>query len=322
MKAAVQHAYGDSVEVVSLEDVAPPRPGDGDVLVRVVAAGVNWADHSMTIGKPYVMRLGYGFRKPRRGIRGSDFAGVVEKVGDRVTVCKRGDEVFGWGTATFAEYAAVGADQVVSKPAAISFEQAAGIAMAGCVALQALRNIGNVEPGDAVLVNGASGGIGSFAVQIAKAMGAEVTGVASTANLDVVRFLGADHTIDYTKEDFTAGSERYDVILDIADKHTIEQRRRVLHDHGTLIPNSGEGGPWFGSIGRIVKARLLSPFVGHELHPFLSVAKQEDLTTLRDMIEAGTVTPVVGKTYSLADTGAAIVHAGSGHARGKIVVTM
>lgn len=322
MKAAVHHRYGPPEQVIGLEDVPEPALDDGDVLVSVRAAGANWADWSMTMGMPYIMRAGYGIRGPRKGIRGTDVAGTVEEVGADVVSCRPGDDVLGWGTATFAERAAVAADHLVPKPACITFEQAAGIPMAGCVALQALRDVGRVRAGHHVLVNGASGGIGSFAVQIAKALGAEVTGVASTPNLEMVRTLGADHVIDYTEVDFTQGDERYDVILDMADDKSLAERLRVLTRTGTLIPNSGKGGPWVGSVGRILKAWTVTPFVSRRLRPFLSLAKQDDLVALARLIEAGEVTPVVGATHSLGDAGAAIARAGSGHARGKVVIAV
>lgn len=322
MRAAVHRTYGAPDEVIHIEDIAEPELGDDDVLVRVRAAGANWADASMTTGMPYVMRLGYGLRSPRKGVRGTDVAGTVEMLGGNVTQHSLGDEVFGWSTATFAEFVAVKQDQLIPKPAEISFERAAGIPLAGCVALQAVRDIAHTQPGQEVLVNGASGGIGSVAVQVAKAFGADVTGVCSTPNLELVRSLGADRVIDYTEEDFTRGSERYDLILDMADRHTLAQRRRVLTHKGILIPNSGEGGPWLGSIGRLSKAWVVSPFVSQKLRPFLSLAKAEDLRALSDMVDDGTLTPVVGTTYPLAETGAAIAHAGSGHARGKVVITV
>jgi NADPH:quinone reductase-like Zn-dependent oxidoreductase len=322
MKAAVHHEYGPPEEVVAIEDVPDPATGAGQVLVRVHAAGANWADWSMTMGMPYIMRAGYGVRAPRKGIRGTDLAGTVEEVGTGVTSLRTGDDVCGWGTATFAEYASVPADHLVAKPAGISFEQAAGIAMAGCVALQAMRDIADVQPGEQVLVNGASGGIGSFAVQIAKALGAEVTGVCSTPNLELVRSLGADHVIDYNEVDFTAEDVRYDAILDMADTKTLAERRRVLNASGTLIPNSGVGGPWFGSVGRIVGARIVSPFVSQKLRPFLSIAKRDDLQALVGLVETGEVTPTVGATYPLDDAGAAIACAGSGHAQGKVVIVV
>ena len=322
MKAAVHHEYGPPEAVIALEDVAEPEVGDRDVLVRVHAAGANWADWSMTMGMPYIMRAGYGLRAPRKGIRGTDVAGVVTEVGAQVTALRPGDEVFGWGTATFAEFVSVPPDHLVTKPTATTFEHAAGIAMAGCVALQAMRDVAKLRAGQKVLVNGASGGIGSFAVQIAKALGAEVTGVCSTPNIELVRSLGADHVIDYTVDEFTEGDERYDVILDMADNRSLAERRRVVNRNGTLIPNSGVGGPWFGSVGRILGARAVSPFVSQKLRPFLSIAKREDLETLAELIQGGPVTPVVGATYPLADAGAAIAHAGSGHAQGKVVIVV
>ena len=318
----MQHRYGLVEEVFAVEDVAVPSLKDGEVLLRVRAAGVNWADQSMATGKPYIMRIGYGLRRPRNGIRGTDVAGTVEKVAPAVTRLGPGDEVFGWCTSAFAEYVAVNQDQLVLKPEQLSFEQAAGVPMAGCVALQALRDIAKIEPGDKVLVNGASGGIGSFVVQIAKTLGAEVTGVCSTPNLEFVRSLGADHVIDYTSRDFTEGHDRYALIFDIADDHTLNQRRQVLTSHGTLIPNSGDGGPWIGSVGRVFKAWIISPFVSQKLRPFLSLAKRDDLMALCDLIEAGSLKPIVGNTYPLHEAGAAISHAGSGHARGKVIIAM
>lgn len=322
MKAAVHHAYGPPQEVVGVEDVPVPKIKSDEVLLRVRAAGVNWADRSMTIGMPYVMRLGYGLRRPRKGIRGTDVAGTVERVGAKVTTVQPGDEVFGWSTRTFAEYVGVGEGQLVPKPGGVTFEEAAGMPLAGCVALQALRDIDGIGPGDEVLVNGASGGIGSFAVQIAKALGATVTGVCSTPNIELVQSLGADRVIDYTKDDFTKGANRYDLIFDIADKHSLAERRQVLTSKGTLIPNSGEGGPWFGSVGRIFKAWLISPFVSQKLRPFLSMTKRDDLLALVELVDAGKLTPVVGSQYPLDEAGLAIDEAGSGHAKGKVIVTL
>jgi NADPH:quinone reductase-like Zn-dependent oxidoreductase len=291
------------------------------VLLRVHAAGVNWADASMTTGTPYLMRLGYGLRAPRRAIRGTDVAGTVEAVGSDVTAFGPGDAVFGWCTGAFAEYAAVSEHHLVTKPAGLTFEQAAGMPMAGCVAFQAVRDIAKVTAGQKVLVNGASGGIGSFAVQIAKASGAEVTGVCSTANLDLVRSLGADRVIDYTEGDIDQGPDRYDLILDMADTLSLRRRRRMLTAHGTLIPNSGRGGRWFGSLGRVIGAWVVSPFVSQKLRPFLSMATVHDLQELIDMVDTGNLTPVVGEVYPLDQAGTAIARAGSGHARGKIVVS-
>lgn len=321
MKAMVHTEYGRP-EVMELHDVPEPTPRDDEVLVDVRAAGVNWADWSMVSGIPYLMRLGYGLRRPRNGLRGSDVAGVVSAVGDEVSELSIGDEVLGWCKGAFAEYACAKESSLVLKPADLGFEEAAATPMAGMVALQALRDVARLAPGQRVLINGASGGIGSFAVQIAKTMGADVTGVCSTPNLDMVRELGADHVIDYTTTDFTKGDARYDVILDIADRHSIAERLRVMTEDGTLIPNSGRGGPWFGSVGRIVGARLRSPFVSQHLKPFLSLGKKKDLETLLGMIEAAEVLPVVGRTFSLSEVPDALAVVGEGHVRGKVVIVI
>lgn len=322
MRAAVQHTYGEPTEVFSVEEVPVPSIADDEVLVRVHAAGVNWADWSMTVGTPSVMRLGYGFRAPRQGIRGSDVAGSVVEAGSAVTGFGVDDAVFGWCTGAFAEYVAVPAEHLIAKPAGLSYEAAAGLPMAGCAALQAVRDVAEIEPRARVLVVGASGGIGSLAVQIAKAYGADVTGVCSTTNLEFVKSLGADRVIDYTKQDFTLGDARYDMILDIADKHSLADRRRILTEHGTLIPNSGHGGRWLGSLPRILGAWAVSPFVTQHLRPFLSMAKRADLSELIALIDDGKLEPIVGSTHPLSDVGPAIAEAGSGHARGKVVVTV
>ncbi len=322
MKAASHDRYGDPISVVSVRDVPIPTIEQDQVLVQVRAVGVNWADHSMTIGEPRVMRLGYGLTRPRRGIRGMDVAGVVAQVGSSVGEFAPGDEVFGWCTGALAQYAAVDQNQLLAKPDDLSFQDVAGLPTAGCVALQAVRDIAAIQDGDDVLVVGASGGIGSLTVQIAKAYGAHVTGVCSTPNLEFVRSLGADRVIDYTKTDFTLGDARYDMILDMSDRHTLSERRRVMTDDGTLIPNSGTGGRWVGSLPRIVKARLASPFVSQRLRPFLSLTRRPDLEELLDLIAAGAVRPVVGSAYSLEQTGKAIAEAGGGHTRGKVVVVM
>jgi NADPH:quinone reductase-like Zn-dependent oxidoreductase len=316
----VHREYG-APELLRLEEVARPTPGDTDLLVRVRAAGINWADYSVLTGVPYMVRLGFGLRRPRDGIRGTDFSGTVESVGPKVTGFRPGDEVFGWCKGAFAEYVSVPEANVVKKPAAVSHEQAAAVPMAGMVALQALRDVGDVRSGHRVLVVGASGGIGTFAVQIAKAMGAEVTGVCSTENLDLVRSLGADRVIDYTRQDFTELGERYDFILDIADTHSFSARRRVLEADGVLVPNSGEGGRLAGSLGRIVAARLLSLFTSQKIHPFLSTYQHEDLVALAGLIEAGKVVPVVGRIYPMVEASAALEIVGARHSRGKTVVT-
>ncbi len=322
MKAMAQQEYGLPAEVIRPVELDRPVPGKGEVLVSVRAAGVNWADWSLSTGVPWMVRLGYGLRRPRTGVRGSDVAGVVEQVGDDVEHLQVGDEVFGWCEGAFAEYARVPAEHLVPKPASTSFEQAAAVPMAGMVALQALRDVADVRAGQTVLVNGASGGIGTFAVQIANALGAEVTGVCSTGNVDLVRSLGPAHVIDYTETDFTDGDQRYDCILDIADNRSLAARRRVLAPEGTLIPNSGEGGRLVGSLGRIIAARVLSVFVKQSLHPFLSLPKRDDLVALAELIDSGRVTPVVGATFALADVAAALEYVGHRHAQGKTVITI
>jgi NADPH:quinone reductase-like Zn-dependent oxidoreductase len=321
MQAIVQPQYGPP-NVLDLKTIDKPVADDNEVLVRVHAAGVNWADWSMTQGLPYIVRPLYGLPRPRRPIRGTDAAGTVEAVGKNVREFQPGDQVFGWCTGAFAQYVCAPADHFTLKPADLTFEQAAAIPMAGCVALQAVRDAATIRPGQRVLVNGASGGIGTFAVQIAKSFGAEVTGVCSTQNLDLVRSLGADHVIDYTQEDFTQGDQRYDLILDIGDTHSLADRRRVLTANGRLIPNSGLGGRWFGSTGRIIKAHVLSTFVAQNLRPIVSFAKNNDLVALKELIASGGVTPIVGRTYPLSQTPAAIAYVGDGHVRGKVVITV
>jgi len=293
------------------------------VLVRVRAAGVNPADWAVMSGLPYVARPMYGLRQPKNPVRGTDVAGRVEAVGTNVTRFGPGDEVFGWCVGAYAEYASASEDALALKPANLTFEQAASVPMAGMVALQALRDHGHVHAGQTVLINGASGGIGTFAVQIAKSLGAEVTGVCSTRNVDLVRSTGADHVIDYTQEDFTRSPQRYDFILDNVANHSLSDLRRALTPHGTLVPNGGSfDNHWFAGGGRVIKAHALSRFVSHTLRPFLLSSKLEDLVVLQELIEAGKITPVIDSTYPLSETPQAIAHVGEGHARGKVVITV
>ena len=325
MKVIVQDTYG-SPGVLELRDNDKPEFGDDEVLVHVHAAGVNPGDWAIMSGLPYIARPVYGLRKPKNAVRGTDVAGTVEAVGPSVTRFRPGDEAFGWcgglGGA-FAEYAAVSEDALAPKPANLTFEQAAAVPMAGLVALQALRDHGGVRAGQKVLINGASGGIGTFAVQIAKALGAEVTGVCSTRNVDLVRSIGADHVIDYTKEDFTWKDRRYDLILDNVANHSLSDLRRALAPTGTLVPNGGGfDNRWFANGGRVVGAHVLGRFVSHRLRPFLVSPKLEDLVVLKDLIEAGKVTPVIDRVYPLGETPEAIGRVGGGHARGKIAVTV
>jgi NADPH:quinone reductase-like Zn-dependent oxidoreductase len=322
VKAVVQARYGPPADVLTVGELPAPRAGDGEVVVRVRAAGVNWADCALTHGVPYMLRAGYGLSRPKNQVRGTDVAGTVEAVGSGVTDLHEGDEVFGSCTGAFAEQAIARDGDVIAKPTTIPFEAAAGVPMAALVALQALRDVGHVQPGQRVLVNGASGGIGTFAVQIAKTLGAEVTGVCSTPHLELVRSIGADHVIDYRSEDFTRNGRRYDVILDMADDRSLPDRRRALTPNGTLIPNSGRGDRFVGSLGRIVWARLASLVVSQSFHPFLSTQKRDDLVALRDLLEDGSVRPIVGETHPLEEASAAVEHAGGGHATGKVVIVV
>ena len=325
MKAIVQDAYG-SPEVLELRDIDRPEIGDDQALVHVRAAGVNPGDWAIVGGLPYIARPVYGLRKPKNAVRGTDVAGTVEAVGAGVRRFQPGDEVFGWcgglGGA-FAEYASVSEDALALKPANLSFEGAAAVPMAGLVALQALRDHGNVRAGQKVLINGASGGIGTFAVQIAKSLGAEVTGVCSTRNVDMVRSIGADHVIDYTREDFTQKDRRYDFILDNVANHSLADLRRELTPTGTLVPNGGGfDNRWFASGGRVVGAHVLSRFVSHRLRPFLVSLRFEDLVVLKELIEAGKVTSVIDRTYPLSEAAQAIGHVEEGHTQGKVVITV
>jgi NADPH:quinone reductase-like Zn-dependent oxidoreductase len=325
MKAIIQDSYG-SPDVLEFKDIDKPEIGDDQVLVRVRAAGVNPGDWAIMSGLPYIARPVYGLRKPKNAVRGTDVAGTVEAVGTGVRRLQPGDEVFGWcgelGGA-FAEYASVSEDALAPKPANLSFEQAAAVPMAGLVALQALRDHGNIRAGQKVLINGASGGVGTFAVQIAKALGAEVTGVCSTRNVELVRSIGVDHVIDYTREDFTRSEQRYDFILDNVANHSLSDLRGALTPTGALVPNGGGfDNHWFAGGGRVISAHVLNRFVSHNLRPFLVSAKLEDLVALKDLIEAGKVTPVIDRTYPLGETPEAIGHVGGGHARGKIAVTV
>jgi NADPH:quinone reductase-like Zn-dependent oxidoreductase len=320
MLAMVQDTYG-SAEVLELRDIDKPAIGDHDVLVRVRAAGVNPADWAIMSGLPYVARPVYGLRKPKNAVRGSDVAGQVEAVGTSVTRYQPGDEVFGWCIGAYAEYVSVSEDALALKPANLTFEQAAAVPMAGLVALQAIRDQGNVQAGQTVLINGASGGIGTFAVQIAKSLGAEVTGVCSTRNVDMVRSLGADHVIDYTVEDFTRSGQRYDFVLDNVANYSLSDLRRAVTPTGALVPNGGGfDNHWFASGGRVIRANVLRRSVDHRLRPFLLSPKLEDLAVLRDLIEAGKITPVIDRTYPLSETPQAIDHVGKGHAQGKVAI--
>lgn len=325
MKAIVYCDYGSS-EVLRLEHVEKPVPADDELLIRVRAAAVNPLDWHYMRGTPYVMRLDSGLRKPKTTRMGVDFAGTVESVGRNVTEFKSGDEVFGGRRGALAEYVCVRADRaVVLKPANMTFEQAASVPVAAVTALQGLRDKGRIQPGQKVLINGASGGVGTFAVQIAKMLGAEVTGVCSTRNVDLVRSLGADRVIDYTQEDLTQSEKRYDLILDNVGNRSLLEFKKVLKPTGIYVMIGGGGpndGRWIGPLARPINGFLLSPFVKQKFVMLLAELNKQDLTLLRDFMQAGKLTPVIDRSYGLSDAPAAIRYLEEGHARGKVVITM
>ena len=323
MKAIVRDTYG-SVGVLELRDIDKPEIGDDEVLVRVRAAGVDQGVWHVMTGLPYPIRLaGYGLRGPKTPVLGADVAGVVEAVGKDVTRFQPGDEVFGIAKGSYAQYARARADRLAPKPANLSLEQAAVVAISGLTALQAVRDHGQVESGQKVLVIGASGGVGTYAVQLAKAFGAEVTGVCSTTKVDIVRSIGADHVIDYTRDDFAAGEQRYDVVVDIGGNSSLSRLRRALTRKGTLVIAGGEtDGRWLGGSDRQVWALLLSPFVGQKLGTFVSRENHEDMIVLKELIQAGKITPVIDRTYPLSEVSAAIRYMREGRARGKLVITV
>ena len=325
MKAVVYTNYG-SPDVLEIRDIKKPVPNDDQVLIKVRAASINPLDWHFIEGTPYIMRMGTGLRKPKDPRLGVDMAGEVEAVGKNVTQFKPGDEVFGARTGAFAEYVCARADKaVVLKPANITFEQAASVAIAAVTALQGLRDKGHLQPGQKVLINGASGGVGTFAVQIAKSFGAEVTGVCSTRNLDLVRSLGADHVIDYTKEDFTKGEQRYDLILDNVGTQPLSGFRHALQPKGICVMIGGGGpndGGLIGPMARPVKALLLSPFISQKMGMFMAELNKKDLTILGDLMQSGKVTPVIDRTYPLSQIADAIRYLEQGHARGKVIISM
>jgi NADPH:quinone reductase-like Zn-dependent oxidoreductase len=323
MKAIVRNIYG-TPDVLELKDIGKPEIAYDEVLVHVHAAGLGrdvW--HVMT-GLPYPIRLaGYGLRAPKNPVIGSDVAGVVEAVGKNVSRFQPGDEVFGIGKGSYAEYVSAPEDKLAPKPANLTFEQAAVVAIMGSTALQALRDHGKVRPGQEVLIVGASGGVGTYAVQIAKAFGAHVTGVCSTTKVEMVRSIGADHVIDYTRENFAEGDRRYDLILDIGGNSSLARLRRALAPQGILVIVGGEGGGrWLGGTDRQLRALALSPFVGQKLRTFVSKENHEDMIVLKELIESGKVTPVIDRTYALAEVPEAIRYLEEGHARGKVVITV
>jgi NADPH:quinone reductase-like Zn-dependent oxidoreductase len=333
MKAIVYHEYG-SPDVLDLEDIDKPPVKEDEVLIRVHAASVNRLDWHLMRGSPYISRLQAGLRKPKDSVLGADVAGQVEAVGKAVTKFQQGDDVFGslfgQGFGAFAEYVSVSDDFLELKPANLSFEQAAAVPLAALTALQGLRDHGRVAPGNKVLIIGASGGVGTFAVQIAKSFGAEVTGVCGARNVHMVRSIGADHVIDYTQEDFTEGGQRFDLVFETAGSHSPSEIRRVLTSRGTLvlIGHGGSEGRWIGPLGRLIRALVLSRFVSQRMVSYTgkpnysSGPNERDLATLKDLIEAGKMTPVIDRTYSLSETPEALRYLEEGHARGKVVITV
>lgn len=325
MKAVVRRCYGPP-DVLAVERVEKPAPGDKQMLVKVHAAGINPLDWHRVRGTPYMMRLGEGFGAPKDVRLGIDFSGTVLSVGKDVTRFKPGDAIYGGKNGALAEYVAVNETGSIGlKPANVSFEQAGGVYVAALTSLQTLRDRAGVKPGQKVLINGASGGVGTFAVQIAKALGAEVTGVCSTRNVELVRSLGADHVIDYKKEDFTLSDERYDVIMDNVANRPILEIRRVLKPQGKYIVIGGGGpevSPWFGAFIQPIKALVISWFVDQDMGLFISHASTEDVVILARWMEEGKITPVVDRQYRLADIQDAMRYLEEGHARGKVVLTM
>jgi NADPH:quinone reductase-like Zn-dependent oxidoreductase len=321
MKAIVHRRYG-SPDVLRLEDIDRPIVDDDGVLVRVRAASVNAFDWHIMRGLPYLVRTSAGVRKPSRVVAGVDLAGQVEAVGRNVTEFRVGDEVFGERGGAFAEYVVGTASNFVPKPANLTFGEAAAVPMAGFTALQALRDKGHVQAGQRVLITGAGGGVGTFAVQLAKAFGAEVTGVCHTTNVEMLRSIGADHVIDYTRDDYTRSAQRYDLLLDIGASRSLVASRRVLGPRGVLVVVGAPAGQWLAPLLRPVAAVVLSRFGRRKLKPFLAERRMVDLVILKELIEAGQVRPVIDRAYPLSETAAAIRRLEAGHVRGKVVITV
>jgi len=321
MQAVVYRCYG-SPGVLNVEEVEKPTPNENQVLVKVHAASINPLEWHYMEGKPYFMRAMSGIGLPEDPALGVDFSGTVEAVGQKVTRFKVGDAVFGGRNGALGQYVVVReAGSIVLKPANMTFEQAAAVPVAAVTALQGLRDTGKVHAGQKVLINGASGGVGTFAVQIAKSMGAEVTGVCSTRNVELVKSLGADHVIDYTREDFTQGTQKYDVILDAVGSHSLSEYRRVMTPDGIFVIVGGPStDPWLGPMITPVKAKLLEPFVGQKFQFFLADINPKDLGVLSDLMQAGKLTPAIDRTYPLSDIRAAMRYLLAGHARGKVVI--
>jgi NADPH:quinone reductase-like Zn-dependent oxidoreductase len=323
MNAIVQDKYG-SAEVLQLREIDKPTVKAGEVLVQVHAAGLDPGVWHLMTGMPYLIRImGYGLRAPKDRVRGRALAGTVVAVGDNVTGLETGDEVFGTCEGAFADFASARADRIARKPANLTFEQAATIPISAHTALQGLRDVGQVRPGQKVLIIGAAGGVGSFAVQLAKTFGAHVTGVCSTSKVDLVRSIGADEVIDYTCDDFADGKRHYDLILDTAGNRSLSYLRRALTPQGTLVLVGGEGGgPWVGMLGRFIKTYMLARFVKQRLRVLTSTEVKEDLQILGELAEAGKIVPVIDRTYALSEVPGAVRYLEQGHAKGKVVITV
>lgn len=322
MKAIVQTKFGPARDVLKPTEVETPAPGKGEVLVKVHAASIHIGDFYTIAGLPYVMRPMFAALRAKNRVPGMDIAGTVEAVGDEVAQLHQGDEVFGSYKGAFAEYACFPEQSLALKPDNLTFEQASTLGVSALTALQALRDQGNVESGQKVLITGASGGVGTFAVQIAKALGAEVTGVCSTRNMEMVRSIGADHVIDYTQDDFTEGDRRYDFILDNVGSRSMADTRRALNATGTLLTNGARVGGWFGGLTDPIKALASSLFVRGQCRPFVSTCKPEDLAELKELVEAGKLTPILDQTYPLEQTAEAVTHVSERHTQGKTTITL
>ena len=322
MRAVTQNTYG-SAGVFQLCEVDRPDIGGDEVLIRVHGAGVDRGVWHLMTGLPYVGRLAFGLQAPKTAVPGMDLAGVVAAVGDHVTRFRPGDEVFGIGKGAYAEYARAAEAKLAPKPTNLTFAQAAAVPISGLTALQAVRDHGEVSAGDRVLIVGASGGVGTYAVQLAKAFGAHVTGVCSSGKVDLVRSLGADHVIDYAREDFAARAERYDVIVDIGGGSSLARLRQTLTSNGTLVIVGSEGGGrWFGGIDRQLRASMLSPFIGQKLGSFINRENHQDMLVLKQLIETGDVTPAIDRTFPLEAAGDAVQYVAAGRTRGKAVIAV
>jgi NADPH:quinone reductase-like Zn-dependent oxidoreductase len=322
MRAIVQNEYGAPEAVLEIREVDRPTVGHDEVLLRVHAAPVSGTDWHLLRGLPYVARFVTGLRKPKNRIPGYEMSGTVEAVGKGVRTLQSGDEVFGWHDGSFAEYASVPERQLIPKPANLTLEAAAVVPIAAFTALQGLRDKGKVQPGQKVLITGASGGVGTYAVQIAKSYGAEVTGVCSTAKMNMVRSIGADHVLDYTKQGLSDSGERYDLLVDLYGNPSLSECRRALKPRGTLVFVGGTGGRWFMGVDRWLRGLLLAPFLRLKVRPLIHKDRREDLVTIKELIEAGKVTPVLDKTYPLAKVAEAIQYVTEGRARGQVVITI